>query len=504
MKTLHAEIELASQSVYQLDKPTPLEQLLLPCGRHVWLKREDQSAIHSYKWRGAYNKMVRLLERGNRGPFVATSAGNHAQGVAASARKLNLKATIFMPTSTPQLKQRSVKRQGGEQVEVVLVGDSFDEAQTHAMEFAERENATVLPPFDDLQIVAGQATVGVEILEQCRLQNSQPDVIYVPIGGGGLASGIAAAMNLHCSGVKVVGVEVEGQDSMRKSILAQQRVTLTEVDSFCDGTAVACPGELTFQICREHVDEFVTVTNDQVCRAIQVAWEEKRLITEPSGAIALAGFLEHASPDDSAVVVVSGSNTDFLTLPTIARRSRLSQPTRRYFQFDIAEHNGALIDLLDQLMDGVNIVDFQYGKTAYDRAHPVVGFLATADELQKFVARLSQGNVPAMEVTGEDSVGYRVIAFQPELADEPCFLRVDFPDRPGALRDLMRRINKLTNICYFNFQESGESEGHALIGFEFAGDLDRENFYAVMQELNFKYRFVDTQRLLGYPSVSAG
>lgn len=498
MQTLQEEIELALRTVYQLDQPTPLELLSLENGHQLWLKREDQSAIHSYKWRGAFNKLVRLVESGNRGPFVATSAGNHAQGVAAGARKLNVKATIFMPTSTPLLKQRSVHMHGGDQVKIVLVGDSFDEAQFFAREFAERENATVLPPFDDLQVIAGQASVGAEILEQCLAQNVGPDVVYVPIGGGGLASGIAALLKMQSPDIKVIGVEVEGQDSMGQSVAAGKRVTLSEVDSFCDGTAVACPGEHTFDLCKRHVDEFLTVSNDQVCRAIQVAWEEKRLITEPSGAIALAGCLNHATPDKNAVVVVSGSNTDFLTLPTIARKSRLSQPTRRYFQFDIAEEKGSLIGLLDQLMEGVNIVDFQYGKTAYDRAHPVVGFLATEEELTQFVKRLQDENVAATEVTGEDTVGYRVIPFQPEVATEPCFLRIDFPDRPGSLRDLMRRSSSLTNICYFNFQESGESEGHALIGFEFVGKREREHFFAVLRELNFKHRPVDTKRLLGH------
>lgn len=503
MQSLQDEIELALKTVYQLDQPTPLESLVLSDGRQVWLKREDQSAIHSYKWRGAFNKMVRLVESGNQGPFVATSAGNHAQGVAAGAKKLGVKATIFMPTSTPRLKQRSVRRHGGDQVEIVLVGDSFDQAQFYSQQFSAKENATVLPPFDDPQVIAGQASVGAEIQEQCQAQNFSPDTVYVPIGGGGLASGVAAILKTRSPQTRVVGVEVEGQDSMRQSIIANERVTLPDVDRFCDGTAVARPGSYTFECCRRFVDEFVTVSNDQVCRAIQVAWEEKRLITEPSGAIAFAGYLNCTRADEKAVVVISGSNTDFLTLPTIARKSRLSQPTRRYFQFNIAEEKGALIELLDQLMEGVNIVDFQYGKTAHDQAHPVLGFVATEEELTQFVNRLRDKNVPALEVTGEDTVGYRVIAFQPELANDPCFLRIDFPDRPGALRDLMRRSSSLTNICYFNFQESGESEGHALIGFEFAGSRERESFFAVLHELNFKHRSVDTKRLLGYATFVA-
>ncbi len=504
-ESLLTEIERAVQTVYQLDDPTPLEPLRLPGPdtvkggaassiANVFLKREDRSRIHSYKWRGAFNKMSWLVESGFRGPVIATSAGNHGQGVAAAASRLGLFATVFMPTSTPLLKQKSVLEHGGPNVEIVLAGDNFDESQTHAAAFAESNGATVIHPFDDLQVIAGQATVGVEILEQMSLV----DRIYLPIGGGGLASGVAAWCKHKSPATKIIGVEVEGQDSMRQSLAAQQRITLKEVDRFCDGTAVALPGAITFELCKSLLDEIVTVTNDEVCAAIQVAWEEKRLITEPSGAIALAAVLANRpAHDESVVAVVSGSNTDFLTIPVIARRSQMSKPSLRYFQFEISENKGSLINLLDQLMDGVNIVDFQYGKTSLDTAAPVLGFNATPEELDQFVARLNSTTISATEVSGDQTVAYRVIPFQPGLTRDPCFLRVDFPDRPGALRELMRRSSGLTSICYFNFIESGESEGHALIGFEFEMPSMRDQFFEVLNELNFAHSFVNASRLLG-------
>ena len=510
MLNLSAEIQAALDTVYQLDQPTPLEKVTTIDGATVWLKREDCSRIHSYKWRGAFNKMSHLLAEGNRGPFVTTSAGNHAQGVAISARKLGVHATIFMPRSTPQLKQRSVQRHGGDQVEVILVGDSFDEAQRYALEFASDCQATILPPFDDLHVIAGQASVGVEILNQWQEPHQPdgdkapnttagPDFVFVPVGGGGLISGVSALMKMRSPNTKVIGVEVTGQDSMGRSIKAKKRLVLPSVDSFCDGTAVACPGEHTYQACQQFVDEFVTVTNDQVCRAIQTLWDEKRLITEPSGAIAMAGFLQYETAE-KAVVIVTGSNTDFLTLPTIARVSQLAQPSRRYYQFLIEEAKGSLIELLDLLGDDWNIIDFQYGKSAYDQAWPVLGFQATADEWEPFEQRLHEHGIQARDVTDDDAVAYRVIALQPDLAANPTYLRIDFPDRPGALRDLMRRVSSLTNICYFNFLESGESEGHALIGFEFESEAEKNEFFTILGELNFGYRKLQTGRTPGTKS----
>ena len=495
---LEQGIETALDIVYQLDNPTPLEAVQMTDGKTVWLKREDASRIHSYKWRGAFNKLTHLVKEGNVGPFVTTSAGNHAQGVAASARKLGIKATIFMPRSTPKLKQRSVMRHGGDAVEVVLVGDSFEQAQQFAHQYARDRQATILPPFDDWYVVAGQATVGVEILQQWTLASqkissnpNQPDILFVPVGGGGLISGVAAAIKWLSPKVWVIGVEVEGQDSMGQSIKANQRLTLSEVDTFCDGTAVASPGERTFQCCQLYADEFITVTNDQVCQAIQSLWDERRLVTEPSGAIAMAGFLEYHRPENS-VVILSGSNTDFSTIPTIVRKSQLSQPTRRHYQFEINEENGALISLLDSLGDEVNIIDFQYGKSAYDRAWPVLGFQATEDEWEHLAQRLKDNEIKADEVTGDDAVSYRVIALQPDLTSHPTYLRIDFPDRPGALRDLMRRVSDLTNICYFNFLESGELEGHALIGFEFAREDHQASFFSILKELKFSFRELKT------------
>lgn len=325
---LSDRISRALTRVYDLHPATPLEPFELSIqGAVAYLKREDTSVIRSYKWRGAYFKMIQCVESGNRGPFVTASSGNHAQGVALAANRLGVPATIFMPVSTPELKQRSVKKLGGTGVSVVLTGDSLEQASRAAADYLIKTAATLIPPFDDLDVIAGQATIAHEVLGQLP----DVDVIFVPIGGGGLASGVSHYCQAGSRQVQVIGVEVLGQDSMRTSIEAGWRTRLDPLDLFCDGTAVNCPGELTFEICRRHLSRIVTVTNEQVCAAIATLWESRRLITEPSGAVALAGLIASGKSGDinparqKCVAIVSGGNTDFRTLPMIVQRSQQYQ-----------------------------------------------------------------------------------------------------------------------------------------------------------------------------------
>ncbi len=465
-----------------------------PVCAEIDLKREDVSLIRSYKWRGAFNKIYHCVSQGIEGPFVATSAGNHAQGVAISAAALDVKATIFMPQTTPRLKQRAVVQHGGKNVDVVLCGDTFDEAQAAASLYAKEHNATVIPPFDDFHVIAGQSTVGSEIL----VDSPAVEHLFVPIGGGGLASGVAFAFReLHQHPCRVIGVEVVGQDSMTQSLLHQEQVTLGAVDRFCDGTAVGKAGNLTWEICRDYLADTMTVTNEEVCAAIQTLWEEKRVITEPSGAIGLAGLRKAWSQSlidparSRCGTILTGGNTDFLTLPLIVKRSQLAQSTRRYFRFEISERNGSLIDLLDQFMDGINIIDFQYGKQNPGEATPVLGLSGSAEQLTEFVRRIGNSTIGVTEVTDHQATLFRAIPFRPDLVQHPIFLHVDFPDRPGALREMMREISQLTNICYFNFNDSGQSEGHALIGFEFDAVAGQKQLFNAIDRMDFRYQLVN-------------
>ena len=487
-RQLGQEIQTAKQVVYELDKATPLESLQIG-KRLIHAKREDCSRIHSYKWRGAYFKMHQLVQQGFEGSIVAASAGNHAQGVAIAAQKLKTPATIFMPRTTPELKQQAVKDFGGEFVSVELVGDCFDEAATAATKFLETNPGTMLQPFDDLSVIAGQATVGLELIEQC------PELtkIYVPIGGGGLASGVAFAiknfLNLNC---KIVGVEVDNQNSMQLSRNCGHRITMEQVDTFCDGTAVRQPGQYTFAICTEFLDEIITVSNEEVTTAMRKVWDSARFVPEPSGGIAMAGAIKNLErdADDTVAAIVSGSNMDFRTLPRVVRMSMPAQNRRRYFRFNIDEQNGSLIQLLDKFMNDLNIVDFQYGKTDSKLAQPVLGIEGPESQLDNLAAST---NNSAAEISGESLSEFRVIPFRPDLCEQPLFLKVDFPNRPGALRDLMRQISGSTNICYFNFVDSGELEGHALIGFELIHDDSEYQIRKAMFELGLKFQTADSR-----------
>lgn len=490
--------ERAAQWVYEIGTETPLQKQRLN-GASVWLKREDQSMVNSYKWRGAYTKIRDCVESGQAGPFVATSAGNHAQGVALAAATLGVRATIFMPRSTPKLKRSSVARLGKSNVEIRLVGDNFEQASAAAVEYATTHNLTTVKPFDDVNIIAGQSTVGDELFRQAP----ELDCIYVPIGGGGLASGVSFALQALSSRARVVGVEVRGQESMYQSISQGKVSRLETVDTFCDGTAVMQPGDLTFAVCHRLLERVELVTNEQVCAAIQRLWEECRVITEPSGAIAFAGLLQDVEEGKvdlaktNCCAVLSGANTDFLTLPLIVNRSQLAQPSRCYYRFEIEERGGSLIELLDLLFEDVNIVDFQYGKIGHQRAFPVLGLYASEEQQNEMRERILRHGIPAVDVTRHQSSQFRVIPFRPDLTRNAVFLHVDFPDRPGALRELMREISPFTNICYFNFNDTGQIEGHALIGFEFAEGGHRAIFEQKMAELHFQYRLADMEGVFG-------
>jgi len=462
---LRDETIAASDRVYKLDTATPLDEITLAGGCRLMLKREDTSTVHSYKWRGAINKIASLYESGFRGDLIAASAGNHAQGVALAAEKLKLKATIFMPVSTPKVKQQAVKNFGGDLVEIRLYGDKFDEAAIAAKAFADANDGQIIAPYDDLMVIAGQSTIGVEITNQLK---TAPTHVFLPIGGGGMAAGVASVLRSAFPNAKLIGVEATQQNSMGTSIIAGQPTTLPAVDRFCDGTAVARPGQINFKICQELLDEYVSVDNDEVCQAIQYLWNEMRIIVEPSAALGVAAARKaNLGTSDLALTVLSGSNVDFMTLPQIAKRGRDDIPDERYFCFEIGEKPGQLIGFLDRFFSTLNIIDFQYGKVADEIAYPVIGIEVPRSENPQLEAFLKDPSIPPYkEVTGAASVAFRVIPFRVDLLEHPFFAVIGFPNRPGALRDFMRGASQYANVCYMNFVDSGQEQGQALMGFE--------------------------------------
>ena len=475
LERLREQTQAATTRVYQLDNATPLDEVTLPNGCRLKLKREDTSTVHSYKWRGAMNKIASLYEAGFRGALIAASAGNHAQGVALAAKKLKLKSTIFMPVSTPKVKQQAVKNFGGDLVEIQLHGDKFDEAAVAAKAFADANDGQIIAPYDDLMVIAGQSTIGVEIVNDLT---AAPTHVFLPIGGGGMAAGVASVLRTAFPDAKLIGVEASQQDSMGTSIAAGQPTTLPAVDRFCDGTAVARPGQINFQICQALLDDYVSVDNDQVCNAIQYLWNEMRIIVEPSAALGVAAARKaNLGPSDLALTVLSGSNVDFMTLPQIAKRGRDDIPEERYFCFEIGERPGQLIGILDNFFSTMNIIDFQYGKVADEIAYPVIGIEVPQSEHDQLEAFLKDPKIPPYkEVTGAASVSFRVIPFRVDLLKHPFFAVIGFPNRPGALRDFMRGASQYANVCYMNFVDSGQEFERALMGFEAKNEAQAEQF----------------------------
>lgn len=482
---LFQEILMARKRVYAAGRPTPLEHIALGLSADVWIKREDLSPIHAYKWRGAYNRMATLGAEERARGVVCASAGNHAQGVALAARRLDTHATIYMPASAPRMKQHAVRQIGGDNVTIVLHGDNYSAAAGAATAFATEHHKTFIHAFDDLATMGGQGTLADEIV----MSGEGPfDVAYIQIGGGGMAAAVSCWLKTYYPNIHIVGVEGVAQASMIAAVNAGAPVELPYVDVFCDGTAVKKAGRLTHALCAELVDEFITVTNEEVCAAIEQLWTSLRCVAEPAGAMGLAGLIKHqasgAAPAGKALCILAGANVDFEQLAWISQHAAIGAARRRYFRFEMGETPGGLLHLLDVLLEGVNIVEVQYGKLDEHHARPVIGFEASPPQLALLEQRLTEHGVPHQDVTSQPDVEFRIIQYLPELFHNPYFITLEFPERPGALREFLVSMGHagpgggavLPNLCYFNYTHTGEQVGRALIGFEFSDVGARADF----------------------------
>ena len=473
-------ITRARSHVYQVSGPTPLEQYALPCGGTLLLKREDLSPIHAYKWRGAFNFMASqsadVLARG----VVTASAGNHAQGVALSAARLGVKARITMPTSVARMKASEVARLGGDFVEIVITGDTFDEARDAANAHAREHGMLYVPPYDHELVMAGQGTIGDELLMGAQW----PDVVFLQIGGGGLAAGVATLLKHHAPHIHIVGVEGVEQACMAAAVAAGQPVTLPHVDVFCDGTAVKRAGDSTFDLCRRHIDSFMTVTNDDVCAAVQKIWEMARTVPEPSGAMGMAAWMKRQEEwrGKNVAVILSGANMDFTRLSWIAGRAGIGATHKRCYEIEIPERSGAMLELLTRISAlNLNIEDFLYGKTHSHRALPVFSFHGESRELDALERALDEHGYSYHNVSQREDVAFRIVTCDTDLFQDPFLGMVEFAERPGALLEFMEDVAKWSNICYFNYANRGEMVGRALMGFEFATPEQREAFLAYLR-----------------------
>lgn len=485
------EILRARERIYHVNPATPLEEVTLrDIDAQVFLKREDLSAIKAYKWRGAYNAICMLSEEQKKKPIIAASAGNHAQGVALACRKLGLRAKIYMPLSTPQMKQNSVMKHGGESVEIVLVGDSYSDTAAAAMKEVEEKDAPFIHPFDNLYTIAGQATIADEIV----LSGQGPfDYCFIAIGGGGMAAGMSKWLRIHYPNMKIIGVEGVDQACMKASIDAEKIITLDKVDTFCDGTAVKQPGELTYAICKDLLDEVITVTNDEVCAAIETTWEVGRFIPEPSGAMGLAGLIKYAKehPGEISrkklVTPICGANMDFSKLRVISANAAIGAHKQRFLRFTLQEKSGSLLNILDTVFKDINISDFQYGKLAEDIAYPVIGLRTEPETWDRIVKDLKSHNIHFEDVTGAEDINFKIINYNAALFKNPVFLHVNFPERKGALRELLRITSQTSNLCYFNYFYTGEMFGRALMGFEFEDPDNEAKFFAAIDKMGLRY-----------------
>ena len=481
-RRLRQEILFARERVYRFGAATPLERLVLPGpGPEIWVKREDLSAVKAYKWRGACNRMATLTKDEAARGVVTASAGNHAQGVALAARTLGIRARIYMPRSTPRIKQAAVRHHGGDSVSIHLAGDTYDEAVAAARHDETETGAVYIHAYDDLRVMAGQGTLADEVV----LSGKGPfDAAFLQIGGGGMAAGVSAWLRTHWPEIRLIGVEGVGQACMKAALTAGSPVQLDHLDLFCDGTAVRKAGDLPFRICKDTLDGIETVTNTQVSQAIRTLWEGLRCVAEPAGAMGLAAVMKQREALDGkrVLVILCGANIDFLQLGVIAQSLDSAGTASRILRVRIPEHPGTMVRLLDSAFDGLNITDFQYGKTDAEDAWPV--FTLGADDparLDELPARLAAGGYDWEELTDAPDIRFRAIPLRGDLLRHPAFLRLDFYERPGALHDfLARRVTGRTNLCYFNYRQSGERIGRALIGLDFPSPEERDALLATI------------------------
>ena len=482
---------ILTSAVYEVAEETPLDamrQLSARLGVDILLKREDLQPVFSFKIRGAQNKLASLSAAERSRGVICASAGNHAQGVALSAARLNIRAVIVMPTTTPSIKVTSVQRLGGE---VVLHGDGFDDAQARAADLAARDGLAFIHPFDDPDVIAGQGTVAVELLRQMP---GELGAIYVPIGGGGLAAGIASYVKFLRPEVKVIGVEPTDAASMTAAFAAGAPVTLDQVGLFADGVAVRRVGNETFRLCRENLDGIVTVTTDQICAAIKDIFDDTRAIAEPAGALALAGLRRHVdtgqAPAGPLIAINSGANINFDRLRHVAERAEIGERGEALLAVTIPERPGSYRAFI-RLLGSRAITEFNYRYAHGQQARIFVGVKLKQGETEKqqIIALLQQHGYPVVDMTDNElaklHVRYMVGGRAAHLGDELIY-RFQFPERPGALLNFLEALQEGWNISLFHYRNHGADFGRVLAGIQ-VPDGNHALFVKSLEALGYPY-----------------
>ncbi len=482
--------KIQNSRVYDVAKITPLElqpNLSKRIQNNVFLKREDMQPVFSFKLRGAYNKMAQLPAATLAKGVIAASAGNHAQGVALSAQKLGCRAVIVMPTTTPQIKINAVKSRGAE---VILFGDSYTDAYARAQELEKTEGLTFVHPYDDPDVIAGQGTIALEILNQ---HPGPIHAIFCCVGGGGLLAGVAAYIKAMRPEIRVIGVEAKDAEAMTQSLKLGHRVMLDQVGLFADGAAVKQVGEHTFALCQQYVDEMIVVDNDAICAAIKDVFEDTRSILEPAGALATAGIKEYAKRnqlrDETLIGIASGANMNFDRLRFIAERAEVGEKREAVLAVSIPEQPGAFKTFCHLLGDR-NITEFNYRYSDPKIAHIFVGVaIADPSEATNLVAALQAKGLPALDLTDNEvaklHLRHLVGGHAPQATNEVVF-RFEFPEKPGALMKFLDTMGHDWNISLFHYRNHGADFGRVLVGMQ-VPPADTNQFHEFLDQLGYPH-----------------
>ncbi|EPO3045885.1 threonine ammonia-lyase, biosynthetic [Vibrio cholerae] len=483
--------QILRSPVYEVANVTPLQtmpRLSARIANQVQIKREDRQPVHSFKLRGAYNMVSHLTEAQKAAGVIAASAGNHAQGMALSGAKLGIKTTIVMPRTTPDIKVEAVRGFGGE---VLLHGSNFDEAKAEAERLSKEQGYTFVPPFDHPLVIAGQGTIGMEMLQQ----NGHLDYIFVPVGGGGLAAGVAVLVKQLMPEIQVIAVEPEDSACLKAALDAGKPVVLDQVSMFADGVAVKRIGDETFRLCQQYIDGHVTVSSDEICAAVKDIFEDTRAIAEPSGALALAGLKKFAEQQQlkgkQLGTVLSGANTNFHGLRYVSERCELGEKREGLLAVTIPERKGAFFDFC-QIIGNRAVTEFNYRYSDDQLANIFVGvrLVGGPDELKSIIHELRQSGYPVQDLSDDEMAKLHIrymIGGRPSKPLTERLYSFEFPEYPGALLKFLSMLGTHWNISLFNYRNHGADYGRVLCGFELdTPDLVRFSEHLV--ELGYRYK----------------
>jgi threonine dehydratase len=477
--------------VYDVAQKTPLDyatNLSQRVNNHIWIKREDTQPVFSFKIRGAYNKIANLPKEVLAKGVIAASAGNHAQGVALSAQKLGIPATIVMPKTTPEIKVAAVRRYGAE---AILHGSAYDDASQYAQRLVKEQGLSYIHPYDDVDVIAGQGTIGMEILQQ---HSGDLDAIFIPVGGGGLIAGVAAYIKYLRPEIKIIGVEADDSGCLYAALKADERVILEQVGIFADGVAVKQIGQLPFEIARNYVDEVLLVNTDEICAAIKDIFDETRRIMEPAGALALAGLKQYIARENCTgqqlATITSGANMSFDRLAYVAERTEIGEQREALIAVTIPERPGSFREFCHVIGQRV-ITEFNYRYADDAQAQVFAGLRLTEglEEKDLLINKLNEKDYPVVDLTDNEMakahIRHMVGGHPPHLLNERLY-RFEFPERPGALLHFLTSMGQRWNISLFHYRNHAAAYGRILVGIQ-VSDSQLSEFQIFLDKLGYPY-----------------